>query len=86
MTHKKWITLAIYIALAIAALLCPEHLIADIALWFFGLLPIVHLLEFLIIRKMLLHVGPSMTHHFVQTMIFGYVHWLPIKQNSEQPH
>ena len=82
MSAQKYITLAIYAALAVAGFQFSDSWIHTTAIVFFGALPIVHLLEYLAVRKIFAQSDDSATHHFVQTMIFGYVHWLPIKQQK----
>ena len=39
-----------------------------------------HVVEFLVNRSLFERAGGSMTHHFVQTLIYGLFHWTPIKQ------
>jgi len=39
-----------------------------------------HVVEFVAVRSMLEQAGGSMGSHFVQTVIYGLFHWLPIKK------
>ena len=39
-----------------------------------------HLVEFFVYRKVLVQVGGSMGHHFVQTLIYGLFHVMPLKR------
>jgi len=82
MSAQKYITLVIYAALAMAGLQFSDSWIETAALVFFIALPAVHFLEYLAVRKIFAQGSGSATHHLVQTMIFGYVHWLPIKQQN----
>ena len=84
MPAKKYITLIIYAALAVAGFQFSDSWIETVAQVFFIALPVAHLLEYLAVRKIFTQIGGSATHHFVQTMIFGYVHWLPIKQQQNR--
>ena len=34
-------------------------------------------------RKVFERAGGSMSHHFVQTLVYGLFHWSPIKQRLE---
>ena len=85
MNFQKIITLAIYAALAIAAFVFPGTTIATVAKWAPGVLLVAHLLEFAVVIKLLKQAEGSMAHHFFQTLLFGYVHWFPLKQAMESP-
>ena len=47
---------------------------------------VLHFLEFIVKRDVMARAGGSMGNHFVQTMIYGFLHWKPLEdaQNSEQ--
>ena len=46
----------------------------------FGLTFVAHIVEFVINRPLFEKADGSMGHHFVQTMIYGFLHWQPIKE------
>jgi len=48
-----------------------------VAFWF---TLIAHVAEFFVNRSLFERAGGSMGHHFVQTLIYGLFHWVPIKQ------
>jgi hypothetical protein len=39
-----------------------------------------HIIEFVVHRSLFERAGGSMTHHFVQTAIYGLFYWTPIKE------
>lgn len=49
--------------------------------WFLGLCFVAHLIEFVVNRSLFEKVEGSMWHHFVQTMIYGLLHFAPLKQS-----
>ncbi len=82
MTPKKWAALAIYAAAAIYGFVFASPETANIIMWIFIALPIVHLLEFGLMYRVLKSAGGSMSNHFLHTLLFGYVHWLPLKKKA----
>lgn len=46
-----------------------------------------HGVEFVVNRPLFERAGGSMSHHFVQTLIYGLFHWTPIKERlaREEP-
>lgn len=82
MTPKKWVALAIYAVAAIYGLIFASPETADIIMWIFIALPIVHVLEFGLAYRILKSAGGSMGNHFLQTLVFGYVHWLPLRKKT----
>jgi uncharacterized protein YhhL (DUF1145 family) len=68
---------------SIAAMVFGSGTIATVGQWAFGLTFLAHVVEFLVYRSMLERAGGSMLDHFVQTMIYGFFHWTPIKQRLE---
>lgn len=44
---------------------------------------VAHIVEFVAVRSMLKSAGGSMGRHFVQTLIYGLFHWMPIKKRLE---
>ena len=46
----------------------------------FWLTLLAHVAEFFANRALFERAGGSMSHHFVQTLIYGLIHWVPIKQ------
>ncbi|AQA17154.1 hypothetical protein BST95_01895 [Halioglobus japonicus] len=84
MSTNKWIALAVYAGLAIYGIGFASPEAAKIVMYIFIALPIIHVLEFLLVLKVLKSAGGSMGGHFLQTLIFGYVHWLPIWKTTRQ--
>ena len=80
MTPKKLIALAIYAALIAYAAIFASPEGAGIVVWIFAAIVVAHLLEFVLVYRMLKSSGGSMANHFAQTMLFGFVHWLPLRR------
>ena len=68
---------------SIAAMLFGQGWVANVGGGAFLLTAVAHLVEFLANRSLFQKEGGSMVHHFVQTMIYGLFHWMPIKQRLE---
>ena len=49
----------------------------------FALTALAHAVEFLANRSLFQKAGGSMVHHFVQTMIYGLFHFMPIKRRLD---
>jgi hypothetical protein len=45
----------------------------------FWALLVVHLVEFVVKRPVMEAAGGSMSHHFMQTLIYGLFHWKPLE-------
>lgn len=80
MTTQKIITLVVYTILAFAWWRHPKSKAGLFGKWFFVALPIVHLLELVFVWQWLEQASGSFLGHVGQTLIFGFVHWLPIYQ------
>lgn len=65
---------------SLAASVLGSGWVATIGQWVFGLMFVAHLVEFFVYRSLFERAGGSMSHHFVQTMIYGLFHWTPIKE------
>ncbi len=74
----KVITSVLYVALIVAALLNPGTQISQWIVWLFIALLIAHVFEFFLKKDVMQAAGGSMGHHFVQTMLFGFIHWKPL--------
>ena len=46
----------------------------------------VHVVEFVVKRPVMEAAGGSMTHHFVQTLIYGLFHWKPLEADPAERH
>ena len=68
---------------SVAAMLLGTGWVATAGQWAFGLTFVAHLVEFLMNRSLFERAGESMSHHFAQTMIYGFFHWAPIKKRLE---
>lgn len=80
MTPKKWIVLAIYLVLAAVGFAMAGTQTATIIGWIFVVLLVAHVAELLLVFKLLRSAEGSFLNHVIQTLVFGYIHWLPIKQ------
>lgn len=67
----------------LAMLLLGSGWIATTGQWLIVALLVAHLVEFVVNRQLFEREGGSMGHHFVQTMLFGLLHWKPIKERFE---
>ena len=68
---------------SLAAMWLGEGTVRQLGSGVFWLTAIAHLIEFVVHRSLFRKAGGSMTHHFVQTMIYGLFHWTPIKREIE---
>ena len=66
-----------------AAMLLGSGWVATLGQWVFGLTLVAHVVEFFVMRSVFERAGGSMSHHFVQTLVYGLFHWSPIKQRLE---
>jgi hypothetical protein len=82
MTTAKWAGLAGYVVMAGVAALSPGTQIAQAILWIFVILAAVHFVEFVVKYRVMQSAGGSMLHHFVHTLLFGFVHWRPLEQKK----
>ena len=65
---------------SLAAMIFGGGWVATVGQWMFGLMFVVHVVEFVVNRSLFERVGGSMGHHFVQTLIYGFMHWAPLKE------
>lgn len=79
MTNQKWATLVIYILMLVVVIVNPGGSVGGIIPWVFLGVAAVHLLEFALVLAVLRAAGGSMANHFLHTMLFGFMHWKPIK-------
>ena len=75
---NKNIVWILYIGCALALGL-GAGAIAKGAQWLIGILVVVHFVEFLLKRDVMSRAGGSMANHFVQTIIYGFLHWKPLE-------
>jgi len=68
---------------SLAAMIFGEGGIATAGKVVFGLTAVAHVAEFVMNRELFAKAGGSTGHHFVQTMIYGFFHWSPIKEELE---
>jgi predicted acyltransferase len=80
MTTTKWQALAVYGLMAIASAVFNSTIVVTIIEWIFIGLLAVHLLEFVMVYKVLKASPGPMAGHFLHTLVFGFVHWLPLKK------
>lgn len=43
---------------------------------------VAHVVEFFVKRPVMEAAGGSMTHHFIQTLIYGLFHWKPLEDEA----
>jgi hypothetical protein len=68
---------------SLAAMLLGSGWVATGGRWAFGLTFLAHIVEFIVFRSLFQRDGGSMAHHFVQTMIYGFFYWAPIKERLD---
>ena len=83
MTTNKWAGIAIYLVLAAVAVIYAGNSISQWIIWLFMGLVIVHFVEFFVKREVMQAAGGSMFNHFIQTMLFGIVHWKPLEKKGQ---
>ncbi len=79
--HGVW---AVWVG-SLAAMLFGSGWVATAGHVTFWLTLVAHTGEFFVNRSLFERAGGSMGHHFVQTLIYGLIHWLPIKQRLADP-
>ncbi len=81
MSAKAFASL-IYLALIVTALMNTGTPIAHWIGWLFLALLLAHLIEFVLKKDVMQAAGGSMGNHFIQTMLFGFVHWKPLQRKA----
>ena len=57
-----------------------EGIAQTIIFWLGVVMVIAHLVEYVWKRKFLEQIGAGGLNGFIQTMLFGYVYWLPLQK------
>lgn len=83
MTKQKMGGLALYALMLVMLIMNPGSTLASVILWIFLALAVIHSIEFIMVFGVLRKAGGSMFNHFVQTFLFGFMHWKPIKQQLQ---
>ena len=83
MTAQKWTTLVIYTAMLACLLAMPGTQAAQIIAWVFVVLVVAHIVEFIAVYRLLSSAQGSLAHHFLHTLLFGFMHWLPIRKAQQ---
>ncbi len=65
---------------SLAAMLLGSGTVARVGALVFGLTLAAHAVEFAVNLPLFRRAGGSLGNHFVQTMIYGLFHWVPIRQ------
>jgi hypothetical protein len=78
MENLKYSVWAIWFGSA-AAILLGSGWVAGLGHVVFWSTLVAHLAEFFVKRSVMARSGGSMTHHFVQTMVYGLFHWKPLE-------
>jgi hypothetical protein len=68
---------------SVAAMILGGGWVATAGKWVFGITLVAHIIEFFVQRPLFERAGGSLSHHFVQTLIYGLYHWMPIKKRLE---
>ena len=86
MQHLKYSVWGIWIG-ALAAMFFGSGWVVTAGHLTFWLTLGAHIVEFAVNRSLFERAEGSMGHHFVQTLIYGLFHWIPIKQRlaNEEP-
>ena len=82
MSVQKSVALVIYSALIFWAFSTTDTRTSTYITWFFAALFVIHLIEFMLVFRMLASTAGSMANHFIQVLVFGYLHWLPLKKGA----
>lgn len=69
---------------SLAAMLLGFGWVATAGHLTFWLTLLAHVVEFFVNRSVFERAGGSLGHHFVQTLIYGLLHWQPIKQRQAE--
>ena len=48
----------------------------------FFAIALVHVVEFFVKRRVMEKAGGSMAQHFLQTLVYGFVHWKPLEEQA----
>jgi hypothetical protein len=83
MNANKWVGLGIYALLAATAVYTAGSTTSQAIIWLFIALGVIHFIEFVLKRDTLRAAGGSMGNHFLQTMLFGFVHWRPLEKTGD---
>jgi uncharacterized protein YhhL (DUF1145 family) len=83
MNSQKWTTVVIYAAMLACLVIMPGTQAAQIIGWVFVALVVAHILEFIMVYRLLSSAPGSLLHHFIHTFLFGFMHWLPIKKAQQ---
>lgn len=80
MTKQKWGAVVFYLVLIAAAVMLAPGTATTVIVWFLGVTLIAHVIEFLVKFGVMKQAGGSMAGHFVQTLLFGFMHWRPLEK------
>ena len=70
----------------VAAFVLGSGWVASLGSVAFWLTLAAHVVEYFVKRPLFVRAGGSMGHHFVQTLIYGMLHWKPIQERlAEEP-
>lgn len=79
--EQKHGALVVWFVLA-AGILFGSGWIAVTAQVLFWLMAFVHGVEFVVKKDVMEKAGGSLAQHFVQTMIYGFMHWKPLEDQQ----
>ena len=57
---------------------------SSIIAWCGIILALVHVIEFVLKKSALDEIGAGGTHGFYQTLLFGFLYWLPLLKKKQQ--
>lgn len=84
MGMEKGLVLFLY-TLGFAGIIFGEPWLVEMLQRILLILMIIHLLEFIVKFKLFLEEkSTGMFTHFFYTMIFGFLHWLPIQKSLQE--
>jgi uncharacterized protein YhhL (DUF1145 family) len=75
--------LAFWLAWVLSLLSLTGQPYSQFILWIGGLLLLVHFVEYLFVRSRVAERDNGNTG-FIQTMLFGFAHWLPVLKRPDQ--
>lgn len=79
--EQKHGALLMWLVLAVGMLLGTGW-VANVARYAFWGIALIHLVEFFVKRSVMEKADGSLGQHFVQTMIYGFMHWKPLEDKQ----
>ena len=75
-----------YAALVLVALLSPNTSVSVGVVWFLGVVALIHALECVLVWRWLREFEGPLAGHLAQTLLFGFLHWWPLRKAQKSAH